>query len=596
MSRFRTKERGEKMAPRYTDEIIRQVQEANDIVDVVSEYVTLKKMGNSYKGKCPFHNEKTASFTVSQEKQLYHCFGCGVGGNTIGFIKAIENLPFIDALKFLAQRVHMVLPENGSSAEDSERYKKKERLYELHRELANFYYLCLKKNHSAQYYLLNRGITTEAIKAYGIGLAPEGWQNGINFLKQKSYTEDEMLDSGLVIKSESGRIHDRFRNRIMFPILNPMNRIIGFGGRRISDEDNGPKYLNSPETTIFSKGTELFNMNHAKSNVTSGQMLIVEGYMDVISLYQHGVKNTVAALGTAFTAYHAALLGRYVNEVVICFDGDTAGENATQKAIAILKNTPLNVKILRLPIEDDPDTYIQKMGREAFEQKVKDAITIVEYEVGLLKKKYDTNQTDGRIKYVNQAISVIRQLNNEVQIDLYGKRLSRETGIDLKVIRREIYRKKPQELTEDEIGPKINYWQKIPKAYEEAQILFLRKSIMDPKVLENDGLNAEYFSPGFFKELYELVKELLANGKDITPAGLMNHFENEDQIKPVAAILMDDAPINEALFKDSIKLIRRYYHTSEMDRLKEKVSEVDDENAAALMDRMIVLKKELKDL
>ena len=243
-------------------------------------------------------------------------------------------------------------------------------------------------------------------KGYGVVVL----DNPVSYTHLDVYKR-QMLDSGLVMRSENGRMYDRFRNRIMFPILNATGRIIGFGGRRINEDDHGPKYLNSPETMVFSKGTELFNMNHAKSNIVGGQMLIVEGYMDVISLYQYGVRNTVAALGTAFTAYHAALLGRYVGEVVLCFDGDAAGESATQKAIAILKNTPLNVKILRLPIEDDPDTYIQKHGKDAFEKKVTEAITIVEYEIGLLRKKFDLSQTDGRIKYINQAIAVLRPVS-----------------------------------------------------------------------------------------------------------------------------------------------------------------------------------------
>lgn len=587
------RESGEKMAPRYSEEVINQVLQANDIVDVVSEYVTLKKAGSSYKGKCPFHNEKTASFTVSPDKQLYHCFGCGVGGNVIGFVMAIENLPFVDALKFLARRAHIILPENGSSAEDSERYRKKERLYELHRELANYYYLCLKKNRNAQYYLAGRKITPETIKAYGLGLAPDGWQNALGFLRQKGYTDQEMLDSGLVMRSENGRMYDRFRNRIMFPILNATGRIIGFGGRRINEDDHGPKYLNSPETMVFSKGTELFNMNHAKSNIVGGQMLIVEGYMDVISLYQYGVRNTVAALGTAFTAYHAALLGRYVGEVVLCFDGDAAGESATQKAIAILKNTPLNVKILRLPIEDDPDTYIQEHGKDAFEKKVTEAITIVEYEIGLLRKKFDLSQTDGRIKYINQAIAVLRQLSDEVQIDLYSKRLARETGIDLKVIRREVYRKKPVDLTEEDVGEKIDYWQKMPKAYEEAQILFLRKGMLEPEVFKSGRLRAEHFSPGFFRELYELITGLFEKGEQISPAALMNHFEDVEQVKPVSAILMDDTPIESAKLEECIKTIMYFYRSAEIERIKQEISKASEEEAAVLMDKMITLKKEM---
>ncbi|MEG1106126.1 MAG: DNA primase, partial [Eubacterium sp.] len=467
-------------------------------------------------------------------------------------------------------------------------------LYELHRELANYYYLCLKKNKTGLYYLNRRGITSATIKAYGLGLSPDSWNDALNFLTQKGYTNQEMLDSGLVMASEKGRLYDRFRNRIMFPILNATGRIIGFGGRRISDEDNGPKYLDSPETMVFSKGTELFNMNHAKSNIINGQILIVEGYMDVIALYEQGIRNTVAALGTAFTAYHAALLGRYVSEVVLCFDGDAAGESATQKAIIILKNTAINVKILRLPVEDDPDSFIRQNGREAFEKKVNDAITIVEYEMDILKKRFDIKQTDGRIKYINQAISVLRKLPDEVEVDLYSKRLARETGIDIRVIRREVYRKKPQELTQNEVGEQVDYWQKMPKAYEEAQIIYLKKGILSPEYFTTGMLTSEYFSPGFFRELFELVTTLLNKNEPITPSALMNYFEDVEKIKPVSAILMDEQEIDQNKMNESIKTIKHFYHLNEMEQLKNKISKTDDvEEAAILMDKMAAMKKKM---
>ena len=585
------------MAPRYSEETIQQVMEANDIVDVVSEYVTLKKTGSSHKGKCPFHNEKTASFNVSSDKQLYHCFGCGVGGNVIGFIMAIENLPFVDALKFLARRAHIVLPESGNSAEDNARYRHRERLYELHRDLANYYYLCLKKNPGAQYYLANRGIKAETVKAFGLGLSPEGWNHALGFLTKKGYTEKEMLDSGLIMQSDRGRKYDRFRNRIMFPIQNATGRLIGFGGRRISDEDKGPKYLNSPETPVFSKGTELFNMNHAKSNIVDNQMLIVEGYMDVISLYQHGIKNAVAALGTAFTQYHAALLSRYVGEVVLCFDGDAAGESATQKAIAVLKSSSLNVKILRLPVEDDPDTYIQKKGRDAFLKRVREAITVVEYELGLLRKRFSLDNTDDRIKYINQAISVLRQVPDNVQVDLYSKRLARETGISLRVIQQEVYRKRPRDLDVEDVAETLSFGKNIPRAYETAQIAVLKTAAGNPALLADEGLTEEYFSPGFFRELYTAITEMTAQGKTVTPAALMNQMalEEKEMTGPAAAVFMDDSAQDVTKLPEGLKTLRYFYDRHRLEALKRKISAVTDvAEAARLMDELVALKKELK--
>ncbi len=631
------------MAPRYSEEIIQQVMEANDIVDVVSEYVTLKKTGSSYKGKCPFHNEKTASFNVSGEKQLYHCFGCGVGGNVIGFIMAIENLPFVEALKFLARRAHIVLPESGNSEEDQARYRHRERLYELHRDLANEYYRCLKKNPAAQYYLSQRGIKAETVKAFGLGLSPDSWNHALGFLSQKGYTEKEMIDSGLIMVSERGRKYDRFRNRIMFPIQNATGRLIGFGGRRISDEDNGPKYLNSPETPVFSKGTELFNMNHAKSHINDQQILIVEGYMDVISLYQHGIRNTVAALGTAkgtelfnmnhakshindqqilivegymdvislyqhgirntvaalgtaFTAYHAALLSRYVSEVVLCFDGDAAGESATHKAIEVLKNTTLNVKVLRLPVEDDPDTYIQKMGHEAFLERVRNAMTVVEFEMLCLKKRFDLERTDDRIKYVNQAIGILREVSDNVQADLYSKRLARETGIGLRVIQQEVYRKRPRTLAAEDVPELVSFGENIPKAYEDAQIVILRHGISNPEFFRTEALTEEHFSPGFFRELFNTVYEMSEQGSILTPATLINQMalEEKELTGGATAILLEEGQDDAAKAAESLKTIRHYYGINRVEQLQRKISTSEDmTEAAELMSQLIRLKKEL---
>ena len=577
---------------RYSQEIIEQVQEANDIIDVVSDYVTLKRSGNSFMGKCPFHNEKTASFSVSQEKQLYHCFGCGVGGNVIGFIMAIENLPFPEAVQFLARRAHITLPENSGSPEEEARFRYRERLYEMQRQLANYYYVCLKHASAAKTYLSERGITAETIKAFGLGYSPDSWDSAVRFLAKQGFTVKEICDAGIGVPKKNGGCYDRFRGRIMFPILNPTGRVIGFGGRRMKENDRGPKYLNSPETPVFTKGNELFNMNHAKSAIHDDQILIVEGYMDVISLYQSGVKNAVAALGTAFTPYHAAMLKRYVSEVVLCFDGDAAGEAATQKALAVLKNSPLNIKILRLPPEDDPDSYIQKNGREAFDKCVKEAITVVEYEIGLLKKQYDLDNTDDRIKYTNAAIEIIRELKDPVQIDLYTKRLARETGINQRIILRESNRKKePAAVTQEEAGVKIDYFGNIPKAYEQAQIIYMRNLVNDPTEIEEDLLDASDFSPGFFRDLYICIIEYVKAGKKLTPAVLVNEFEDSQRIQAISAMLMDDRPINKKRLDDSIELISRFSKRNQMDAFQKKSEMMDEEEAIVLAQKIATMKK-----
>lgn len=585
---------GEPMSPRYySPEVIEQVQEANDIVDLVSEYVTLKKAGSSYKGCCPFHNEKTASFNVSQEKQLYHCFGCGAGGNLIGFVMAIENLTFPEAVQFLARRAGITLPENGSSPEEEARYRHRERLYELQRELANYYYRCLNHSKEGAAYFLNRGITPETIKAFGLGYAPNQWQAARDYLTEKGYTINEMAEAGIVLKSSRGSFYDRFRGRVMFPILNTTGRVIGFGGRRIREADKGPKYLNSPETPVFSKGTELFNLNRAKSAAKNGQILIVEGYMDVISLYQKGVANAVAALGTAFTPYHVSLLKRYAREVILCFDGDNAGEAATQKALAVLKKAPINVRILRLPAADDPDSFIQKNGREAFEQYVKAAITVTEYELKVLRQRFDLEQTDDRIQYTNGAIGVLRELEDPVQIDLYSKKLSQETGINYRVILREINRKKgPGAVTEKDVPHPGTYGSSIPKAYAQAQVIYLKAKLEGRLPQQAEGLpDIDAFSPGIFQALYDKIERHQQAGQRIVPSALLNEFEEDGQIRQVSAILMDDTPVDEASLVESIRVILTFSGKQQMSSMKIKAEMTNDEEAIELAAKIAAMKR-----
>lgn len=407
---------------RYSEETIQNVIEANDIVDVISQYVTLKRSGHAFMGCCPFHNEKTPSFSVSREKQLYHCFGCGVGGNVIGFVMAMENLGFVEALEYLAERAGIELPKQHDPVQDAQ-YQKKERIYELHRQLANHYFTLLKTDKAAQKYLAKRGFDAKTIRTFGIGLCGDAWQDAVAFLEKAGFTQQEMMDSGTVARGKNGKLYDRFRSRIMIPIQNARGKIIGFGGRKyLPSDDSHAKYLNSPETMVFSKSYELFNLNRARKKVAADQLIIVEGYMDVIALWQYGVENAVAALGTAFTPYHAKTLSRYAKEVVLCFDGDAAGESATVKALEVLKRSPAAVRIIRLGEADDPDSYIRKNGVEAFRARLRDADTVMDFQLAQCARNNDVATSDGKIKYLNEAIARIRTLNNPVEEELYAKK------------------------------------------------------------------------------------------------------------------------------------------------------------------------------
>lgn len=303
--------------PRYSQETINRIKESCDIVDVISGYTELKQKGSQFMGCCPFHSEKTPSFSVSREKQLYHCFGCGEGGTLIDFIMKIENLSFPEAMRFLAERAGITLPEAEEESEDDRRaYNQKKSIYEMNRLAANYYFKNLKRSADAGAYLKRRGMNDETIRDLGVGLSPDGWQKLTGALLRKGFSEADIEASGLAVRGKNGRIYDRFRNRIMFPIQNNQDRLIGFGGRAWTDADKGPKYLNSPETPVFEKGQELYNLNRARKFIRErGYLLLVEGYMDAAALWQYGFRNTAAALGTAFTLEHAALIKRVTDEI-----------------------------------------------------------------------------------------------------------------------------------------------------------------------------------------------------------------------------------------------------------------------------------------
>lgn len=589
------------MTTYYSEELIQSVIEANDIVDVASGYMTLKRVGNSFKGKCPFHNEKTASFTVSREKQLYHCFGCGAGGNVITFIMEMEKLPFIDALKFLAARVNMILPEKQNAEEDHQAYERKKRLYELHREAANYYYKILKSNRSSLEYLLKRGISQETIREFGLGYATEDWSSLTDFLNSKGFSMAEMLDSGLVLASENKRHYDRFRSRIMFPIVNPRGQIVGFGGRLMATEVNGPKYLNSPETSIFSKGYELYNLNHCKNFLEDGRLFIVEGYMDVISLYEKGIKNTVAALGTAFTPFHGKILERYANEAIIAFDGDNAGISATEKAMNILKKTSLNVKILNLPPNEDPDSFVQKYGYEGFNNFVSKALTIVEYELELLKRNNDLTQTDGRLRYGNEAIKILKQLETSVEIDFYSKMVARETGINQEVIRREVIRSKtkpngnPAQMIETKRQEPTT--QKIPKAYQKAQELVIRYCLKSPEMI--DDFPMDFLTKHFYKELLSTISEKMKTGGKIEINQLMSHFDESEEVQKIVEFMMNEEEVSRLDYQDALEIMNRFYNEAQLDKISEQIkresSNGNDELVAKLTNQFIEIKKMMKE-
>ena len=388
-----------------SEEILEKIKSQNDIVDVISERVRLKKAGRNFTGLCPFHNEKTPSFSVSQEKQIYKCFGCGEAGNVISFVMKEKNLPFIEAVKYLANRAN--IPLEIGNGEKSKSAKKKDLLYRVNVEAAKFFFSNLMNNKNAKEYFLNRGIKEETIKKFGLGFANDSWNNLMFYLRKKGVSDILLEEAGLIsVNKEKGRKYDRFRNRVMFPVFDYQGKVIGFGGRVL--DDSKPKYLNSPETLVFQKGTNLYGLNFAlKHNMNERYFVIVEGYMDLISLHQYGITNVVASLGTALTINQARLLKRYADKVVISYDADMAGQMATLRGLEVLRTAGFDVRVLSIPQGKDPDEYVRSNGKEAFLKLINSAAPLIDYRIKKAEDGIDFRNSQSVILYAKRIMEII---------------------------------------------------------------------------------------------------------------------------------------------------------------------------------------------
>ena len=411
----------------YTDALIEEVGNRSDIVAVVSQYVKLKKTGKNHKGLCPFHNEKTPSFIVSEDRQRYHCFGCGASGDVIEFVMNMEKLDFVDALEYLAEQNGIQLENYLKEYDNTKIVMDKTVLYELMREVAIYYYNNLKKSTEALSYLKKREMNAKTVKNFGLGFATESWDGAIKHLNQnKGYSLKDLERCGLIIKREkSSGYYDRFRNRIMFPIFDIRGRVVGFGGRVL--DDSLPKYLNSPETELFNKRGLLFGLNFAKRFTgDEKRIVIVEGYMDVIALHSRGIQNAVASLGTALTEDHAALLKRYGKELILSYDSDSAGENATDKAVGILEKTNCKIKVIHLEGAKDPDEYVKKNGTDAYRGEMENALPALDYRIFLLRKKFEMTSPQERIEYMEELKSLFDSVPDLLQKEVYLKKIKNE--------------------------------------------------------------------------------------------------------------------------------------------------------------------------
>ncbi|MFZ5973935.1 MAG: DNA primase [Bacillota bacterium] len=426
-----------KMAGLFPEEVLAEVRSRSDIVDVVSAYVTLKRKGTKYWGLCPFHNEKTPSFSISPDKQFYYCFGCHTGGSVFHFIMNMEHLSFAESVEFLAARAGITVARTQEDAAYREKAKKKERLYEVNRLAARFYHSMLMDAHGdhAREYLKNRGVGEKTIQRFGLGFAPDARDTLAEALKTQGCSKDELMDAGLIVRNKD-RPYDYFRNRVMFPIMDALGNVVGFGGRLM--QEGQPKYLNSPETEVFNKRRNLYGISNLKRLKAAECAVVVEGYMDVIALSAKGVEGAVASLGTAFTREQARLLKRYAKSAAIAYDGDAAGQNAAQKALDVFAMEGLPVRVVRMPEGMDPDDLVSKQGADAFLQALGGAQEPADFRLDLIKARKDLRVQKGRVEYAIEGAKVVAQLGSPAEQAAYIMRLQKETGFDKDTLRRQV--------------------------------------------------------------------------------------------------------------------------------------------------------------
>lgn len=523
----------------YSDEIIEEVRSKNDIVDVISSYVKLQKKGSSYFGLCPFHNEKSPSFSVSREKQMYYCFGCGAGGNVFTFLMEYENYSFQEALKYLADRAGVELPEAEYSKEARERADQKAILLEINKVAAQYFYVQLKSPQGAHAlsYLKDRGLSDEMIHSFGLGYSNKYSNDLYQYLKSKGYRDELIVKAGLVTVDERYGVSDKFWNRVMFPIMDSNSRVIGFGGRVMGDAK--PKYLNSPETMIFEKSRNLYGLNRARSS-RKPYFLLCEGYMDVISLHQAGFSNAVASLGTALTPGHASLIKRYVKEVYLTYDSDEAGTKAALRAMPILKDVGITARIIRMEPYKDPDEFIKHLGAEAFEERIHKARNGFMFGLEVLERDYDLTTPEGKTDFMKEAAKRLTQFDEEIERSNYIEAVAKTYHVGFEELRKLVLKMAVQTgLAKQVERPK----RLDGKSREKEDGHVKSQKILLTWLIEDEGIFNQirrYITPDDFTgELYKKVAALLYEqyeGQDVNPARIMNHFTDEEEHREVASL------------------------------------------------------------
>ena len=551
--------------PSFIDELVAR----NPIEDVVGQYVTLKRSGSNMFGLCPFHGEKTASFSVAPDKGIYYCFGCHKGGGAINFMMELEGLSYPDAVRALAKRAGMEVPEDEQY---QSRYRQQERLWALMKEAGRFFHAALYSPEGKECleYTQKRGLSKSIITRFGMGFAPNSWNSLVTAMKAKGYTDQELIAADLV-GEKNGRIYDRFRNRLMFPIIDVRGNVVGFGGRVL--DDSKPKYLNSNETVIFNKRKNLFGLNLAKKTKL-GYLILVEGNIDVVTMHQYGFDNAVASLGTSLTEEQATLISRYAEQVILLYDGDAAGQKATRRAIPILEKAGIHVKVLQIPDGMDPDDYLQKFGAGRFKMLLDGSTNRVEYQLSAIRGNYDLNIDDQRVKFMQEAADLISSLGSAAQREVYGNRVAEAAKVSFETMKLEITKaykrrqnkqRKQQEAIDlapvKALQPKsrtIRY-DNVKSAVAEEGIL--AQILREPAMLDQAGsLKAEDFSVELLGRVYAQLLDRYKQGLEVSLSVLADMTAEE--MNHLSAISQrQTGPVSEASFRDCVRTVQTQHES-----------------------------------
>lgn len=577
------------------DNVLNEIRDRADIVDLIGEYVDLKRSGSNYMGLCPFHSEKTPSFSVSPSKSIFKCFGCGVGGDVITFVMKRENLSFPEAVEFLADKYNVRLEVYKD--ENKEAREKRNRLYEINREAGLHFLKNYEASQKTQLYLKNRMLSDKTIRSYGIGYSKDSWTDLYDHLTKMGYREDELLELNLISKSKNGNYIDRFRDRVMFPIINRNNRIIGFGARAFGDAK--PKYLNSRETPIFHKGSNVFNINIISRESTRERIILVEGYMDVISLYNSGINYSVASLGTSLTIDQANIIKKMARDIYICYDSDSAGINATSRAIDIFLQASVKPKIIELEGGLDPDDFIKKYGVEGFENKIKSAISCIEFKIKKLKENFNLEDSEGLSNFTIESAKILSSIKNPIERDIFVKDFSRKYNISYTAIENYINylnRNKLKETKREKFKVKKNT-NVVKSNKARAQEELLSYSLLDNDIYKyiRNKIEVFYFTNAMTRAVFEEIPRLYEEEmevRDFLSLLESNRLIDKEFVENILSII-NDIHVNDKIVDELINTIEGNYLRDRKNKILENIEKLQgEENKNLLLEAL----KELQEI